>query len=148
MCRVFGADDFEGVFGSRTSDRPPRVLTAPVTLGECIFSSLDHSDRLELGGYVVDLPGVGELAPVEPLSRRVPSLGPGVWWHPRSGVSIDLEGQHVVWLNVQAHDSALRPDRALTVAAARIVLERLARPARLPGWALLALMVCVPPPLY
>lgn len=133
VCSLFRADDFEDVFGERTTNRPPRVMTAPVVLGECVLTSLDASARLELGGYVVDLPGVGRLAPVEPLSRKVPGLGPRVFWHPRSGVSVDLAGQGVVWLRVAAARRTEHPDRALSVAAARIVLERLGVSATPPG---------------
>jgi hypothetical protein len=131
VCSLFRPDDFEDVFGEPTTDRPPRVLTAPVVLGECVFFSLDASARLELGGYVVRLPGVGPLVPVDSLSQRVAGLGPRVFWHPRTGVSVDLAGQGVVWLRVAATRSTQRPDRALSVAAARIVLERLE--ARPPG---------------
>lgn len=133
VCRLFRPDDFEAVFGERTAERVPRVLTAPAVLGECVFSSLDFSSRLELGGYVVNLPGPGRLVPVDSRSRRVAGLGPQVFWHPRAGVSVDLAGQGVVWLHVAARWSAQRPDRALSVAAARIVLERLEVPATPPG---------------
>lgn len=133
VCRLFRPDDFEDVFREPTTDRPPRVLTAPAVLGECLFSSADFSSRLELGGYVANLPGPGHLVPVEPLSRRVAGLGPRVFWHARSGLSVDLGGHGVVWLRVAATWSAQRPDRARSVAAARIVLERLDLSATPPG---------------
>lgn len=132
VCRLFRADDFADVFHARTTGAPA-VLTAPAVLGECVLWSRDNSSRLELGGYVAHLPGPVRLDPVEQLSRRVAGLGRRAFWHPRSGVSIDLDGHGVVWVHVAASRGTQRPDRALSIAAARIVLERLDTPAGPPG---------------
>lgn len=133
VCRLFRADDFEDVFGARTTARPPRVFTSPMSLGDCVFPSRSGAGRLELGAYVARVPGGPAIAPVESLSRRVTGLGPRTFWHPRSGVSVDLAGQGVVWLRVAATRNTERPDRSLSIAAARIVLERLDAPATPPG---------------
>lgn len=126
VCTLFGADDFEAVFDTPASKHHPQLplFEGRAVLAECLLDSPDGAVRLDFGAYLAHFER-GSLAPIEPGSRAVTDLGPGAYWNPRNGVSVDLAEKGLVWLHVAASWHSTRPDRALTMESARLILERL-----------------------
>ena len=121
LCALFSAADFETVTGEQAGGEPDTQSSVGVIQSSCTYSTTGGFPMVMIGAY--DASGF-DLTVQTLEGQPVDSLDGDAYWTEAAGIVVALEGEDW-YLQVVATGAGMNYDKAMSTAAAQIVLDNL-----------------------